>query len=60
MVEQAHPGKRHHHAIFIARLNHIVITDRAAGLRNIGNAAAMRTFNIIAKREERIAAKRHA
>ena len=60
MVEQPEPGKRHGNVVFIAGFNNIVVTDAAACLSDIFNAAALRAFDIIAKREECVAAERYA
>lgn len=57
MVEQAQAGERHCNTVLVAGLNNIVITDRAACLCNILHAAAMRTLNVIAEREECVTAK---
>ena len=60
MVEQPHPGKGHHHAVFIGGGNDVIIPDGAARLGNIAYARLPCPFHIIAKREERIAADRYA
>ena len=60
MMEQPETGKRHGNAVFIAGFNNIVVTDTAACLSDIFNAAALCTFDIIAEREECVAAERYA
>ena len=52
MVEQAHTGERHGDAILVAGLNHIVITDRAAGLCDKLHTALMGALDIVAEGEE--------
>mgnify|MGYP001064455127 CR=1 FL=1 len=56
-MEQAQAGECHCNTVLIAGLNNIIITDRAACLCNILNAAAMRTLNVIAEREECVTAE---
>ena len=59
MMEQPETGKRHGNAVFIAGFNNIVVTDAAACLCDIFNAAALRAFDIVAEREECVAAERY-
>ena len=60
MMEQSHTGKCHCHAVFVAALNHKVITDGAARLGNILDAGFLGAFDIIAEREEGVRAQRNA
>ena len=60
MMEQPETGKRHGNAVFIAGFNNIVVTDAAACLSDIFNAAALCAFDIVAEREECVAAERYA
>ncbi len=54
MVEQTHAGKGHRNAVFVAGLDDIVISHRAAGLGNELHATLMGAFDIVAKGEESI------
>ena len=49
--------KAHHHLIIIARLNHLVVTDRSAWLRDVLHTRTMCTFNVVSEREERVASQ---
>lgn len=60
MVEQAHTGERHDHAVFVAALYNKVVADGAAGLCDIFYSAALCSFDIVAEREERVRAERYA
>lgn len=60
MVEQAHAGECHDHAVFVAALYHKVVADGAAGLCDIFYSAALCSFDIVAEREERVRAERYA
>ena len=51
-MEQSDTSKTHHHSIFIASLNHSIITHRSTRLRNILHATLMSTLNIITEWEE--------
>ena len=59
-MEQPHTGKCHDHAVFIACINYKVVAYGTARLRHIGNAALLCPFDIIRKREKRIAAQRNS
>ena len=59
VMEQTNTGKCHHHIIFVAGLNHCIITDRTARLCNICHTALMGPFNIIREWEEGIRAQSH-
>src|SRR5258706_14865322 len=59
VMEQTHATKDHRHAIFIARGNDIFIAIRAARLQHIFHAAASRTIDRIAEREEGIRAQHY-
>ena len=60
MVEQAHMREAHDHIVQVASVNHVIIANRTAGLGDVGHAGAVRTLDVVAKREERIAAQRNA
>ena len=60
MMEQAQAGHGHGDIVFIARFDDIVVADRAAGLGDVVDAAAMGPFNVVAKGEEGIAAQGYA
>ena len=60
MVEQAHAGECHDHAVFVAALYHKVVADGAAGLCDIFYSAALCSFDVVAEREERVRAERYA
>ena len=57
MVEQTDAGKCHGHAILVAGLYHVVITDRTAWLRDILHTALVSTLDVVAKWEECIRAQ---
>ena len=59
MVEQSSASQSHHHAIFITRLNHHIITDGATGLRDVAYAALLGAVDAVTEGEECIRAKRH-
>ena len=52
VMEQSDTSKTHHHSIFIASLDHSIITHRSTRLRNILHTTLMRTLDIIPKWEE--------
>ena len=54
VMEQADAGEGHRHVVFVAGLDHVVVADRAAGFRDVGDAALSRALNIVAEREERV------
>ena len=56
MVEQAQAAKGHGNTVFVTGVNHLLVSDGAAGLDNGGHAAAVRTLNVVAEGEERVAA----
>ena len=59
MVEQPHSGEAHHHVVTVAAVNHRIITDGAAWLCDILDAATEGTFDVVEEGEERIRAERH-
>ena len=59
MVEQSHTCERHCDTVLITALDHKVITDRAAGLCDIGDAASVSALDVIAEWEEGIRAYRY-
>ena len=58
MMEQAHAGEGHGHAITITGFNYIIIPNRTAGLGNIANPAAASTLNVIAIGEKGVTPQR--
>ena len=54
MMEQPDSRKGHHHSILITGCDHIVVSYRAARLRDILYAALMRAINVVAKWEESV------
>ena len=54
MVEQTNTGECHRHSVFIAHIDHIVVTDRSTRLCDILYAALVGTFDIVTEREESI------
>ncbi len=56
-MEQANANKCHCNVVFISSHYHIVIPDTAAGLSNILDTTAMRSFYIVTKGEESITAQ---
>ena len=54
MVEQPDSGTRHSNPVPVADLNHIVIPDRTAGLRDTGYTASVGPLDVVPKGEERI------
>lgn len=60
MVEQAHTGERHDHAVFVAALYNKVVADGTAGLCDIFNSAALCSLDVVAEREECVRAERYA
>ena len=59
MMEQTDSGEAHHHSVLITRFDHMIVSNGAARLRYISDAASVGPFYIVSKREERIRAKRH-
>ena len=57
MMEQAHTGEAHHHVVFVAGVNHVIVPDGAAGLGHILHAAAVGALDVVAKGEEGIGAQ---
>ena len=52
MVEQPHPGKGHHYAVFIGGGDDVIIPDGAARLGDIRNAGLPRPLHIVAEGEK--------
>mgnify|MGYP006954465681 CR=1 FL=1 len=59
VMEQTDSRKCHHHMIFIASLNHMIVADGTSRLCHIRNAASVCALDVIAKREERVRSKRY-
>ena len=60
VVEKSHSGHCHSHAVLVADLNNIIVTNGAAGLCDIGNAALLSSFDVITEGEECIASESNA
>ena len=60
MVEQPQTVKRHHHAVFVAGHDDVVVADRAARLGDVAHAALVGALDIVAEGEESVGAKRNA
>ena len=41
MVEQTNTGECHRHSVFVAHIDHVVVTDRSARLREILSTATI-------------------
>ena len=54
MVEQPDPRERHGHAVLVACLDDVVVTDRTAGFCDVLNAALVSALNVVAEREESV------
>ena len=54
MMEQTNSGKRHNHIVFVAALDHQIISHGTAGLGNIRYAALLSPLNVVAEGEEGI------
>ena len=54
VMEEADVGHCHGDAVFVAGRDDVVVADRAAALRDVGDAALMGTLHVVAEREERI------
>ena len=52
MSKMSDAGKDHCNTVFIASLDYLFISDRAAGLDNGGNAGFVSSFNTVAEGEE--------
>ena len=49
-MEQADAGEGHRHVVFVAGLDHVVVANGSARLRNIFHAALMCTLDIVTER----------
>ena len=58
-MEQADTGECHCHSVFVAHIDHVVVTDRATRLCDILHAALVGTLNIITEREEGVGTESH-
>ena len=57
MMEQTNTGKGHRDIVFVTGINHIIVTDRTAGLGDILNAGPVSPFDVVAKGEESVGAQ---
>ena len=60
MVEQAQTAKGHGNAIFVAGVNDLLVADGTAGLDDGSHAAAAGALDVVAEREECVAAQTNA
>ena len=58
MMEEADVGHRHSDAVLVARLDDVVVADRAAALRDVGDTALVGALHVVAEREECVRAER--
>ena len=58
-MEQTDTGECHCHSVFVAHIDHVVVTDRATRLCDILHAALVGTLNIITEREEGVGTESH-
>ena len=59
MVEQTNTGECHRHSVFVAHIDHVVVTDISTRLCDILYAALVGTFDIVAEREEGVRSESH-
>ena len=57
MVEEPHPGKRHHNTILVAGLDDVVIPDGAAGLGDVLHAGLVGPLHVVTEGEEGVGAQ---
>ena len=57
MMEQAHPGKGHNHAVLVGGFNDLVVPDGAAGLGDVLHAGLIGPLHVVAKGEEGVRAE---
>ena len=60
MMEQSHLCEYHCHIILVAGFDYVIVTNRSARLRDIANTASSCALDVVAEREECVAAQRHA
>ena len=54
MVEKSDPSECHCHAVLVACLDDVVVTDGSAGFCNVLNAALVSALDVVAEREESV------
>ena len=59
-MEQADARKAHRHAVFITRIDYVVVADGTARLRDEFHTGTLCAFDVVAEREERVASKGYA
>ena len=59
-MEQTNACECHCNAVLVADFDNVIVADRAAGLRDVLHAALVRSFDVVAEREERVRAKGNA
>lgn len=57
MVEQPHAGEYCHHAVLVTDFDDIIVSHAAARLCDIGYAALLGSFDVVAERKEGVAAE---
>ena len=57
MVEQSYAGECHSDAVLVASHDDMVVADAATCLSDVLNTALVGTLNVVAEREEGVAAK---
>ena len=57
MMKQTQSAKGHDNPVFVAGINHLLVTNGAACLNNGRYAASVRTFNVVSKGKESVAAQ---
>ena len=60
VVEQSHAGEGHGHAVLVALGDDQIVTDGAAGLCNVADAALLGALDVIGEGEESVAAQSYA
>ncbi len=60
MMEKTDTGEAHDHIMAVAGFDDVVISDAAAGLRYIFNAAAESSFDVVTEGEEGVGAAMRA
>ena len=60
MVEEPHSCKRHRHPVGIGGLDHVIVSDAAARLRDVLNAGLRGALDIVAEGEEGVRAEGYA
>ena len=59
-MEKTNSRKYHCHAVLVAGLDNVVVTDGAAGFGNVLHAASLGALDVVTEGEERVAAESYA